>query len=160
HLRRYVAFLASWLVACPLLGQRQAEVEQDMVVVRDVAHEHADLAVVNLAPVATPLALDAHRVRAAFGETAGIESDDAIGLAHAIGHLTNQHLEQRSMLPWGGTDEGSRSATKNSRFVLTLCGGISCGQDTAPPLPTGPGGSTPTQSPGVYWGAGGAGGKH
>jgi hypothetical protein len=76
-----------------------------MVVLRDVAHEHADLAVVDLASVAAPLALDAYRVRTAFGETAGIESEDAIGLAQSIGHLTNQHLEQRSMLPWCGTDE-------------------------------------------------------
>src|SRR5256886_8355743 len=76
-----------------------------MVVVRDVAHEHADLAVVNFAPVATPLALDAHRVRAAFGDTTGIESDDAIGLAQSSSHLINQHLEQRSMIPWCGTDE-------------------------------------------------------
>ena len=30
---------------------------------------------------------------------------DYVGLAQSIGHLTNQHLEQRSMLPWGGTDE-------------------------------------------------------
>jgi hypothetical protein len=29
-----------------------------VVVARDVAHEHTDLAVVNLPPVATPLALD------------------------------------------------------------------------------------------------------
>jgi hypothetical protein len=60
-----------------------------MVVARDVAHEHADLAVVNLAPVATPLPFDAHRVRTAFGETAGIESDDAIGFAQPISHLSD-----------------------------------------------------------------------
>jgi hypothetical protein len=65
-----------------------------MVVLRDVAHAHTDLAVIHLARVAAPLTLDAYRVRAAFGETAGIESDDAIGLAQSIGHLTNQHLEQ------------------------------------------------------------------
>jgi hypothetical protein len=76
-----------------------------MVLLTDVAHEHADLAVVNLSPVATPLPFYAHRVRTAFRETAGIESDDAIGLAQSIGHLTNQHLEQRLMIPWCGTDE-------------------------------------------------------
>src|SRR5216683_2121533 len=89
HLRRYVAFLASWLVLCPLLRQRQAEVEQDMVVVRDVAHEHADLAVVHLAPVATPLALSAHRMRPALGEATGVEGDDAIGFAQPLCHLSD-----------------------------------------------------------------------
>ena len=76
-----------------------------MVVLTDVAHEDADLAVVDLAPVATPLALDPDRVRAAFGETARIEDDDAIGLAQAIGHLSDQHLDQRAMVPWRGADE-------------------------------------------------------
>jgi hypothetical protein len=60
-----------------------------MVVARDVAHENAHLAVVDLAPVATPLTLDAYRVRAALGKTAGIEGDDAIGLAQPLGHLPN-----------------------------------------------------------------------
>src|SRR4029450_5078934 len=105
YLQRHVACLASLLVPCPVCAQGQAEVEQGMVVLTDVAHEHADLAVIDFAAVAAPLPFDAHRMRAAFGETAGIESEDAIRFAQSIGHLTNQHLEQRSMLPWGGTDE-------------------------------------------------------
>ena len=60
-----------------------------MLVARDVAHEDADLTIVNLASVATPLAFDAHRMRAPFGETARIEGDDAIRLAQAIGHLSH-----------------------------------------------------------------------
>jgi hypothetical protein len=75
------------------------------VLSRDVTHEHADLAVINLAPVAAPLALDSHRMRAAFGETAWIEGDDAIGLAQPLGHLPHQHHDQRSVVPWGDTDE-------------------------------------------------------
>jgi len=47
-----------------------------MVVVRDVAHEDADLAVVHLAPVAALVALDAHRMCPALGEATGIERDD------------------------------------------------------------------------------------
>src|SRR5262252_1756392 len=58
HLRWHVAGLASWLIPCPLLRQRQTEVEQGVIVARDVAHEHTDLAIVDLPPVATPLALD------------------------------------------------------------------------------------------------------
>src|SRR5215510_3103966 len=89
HLRWHVAGLASWLIPCPLLRQRQTEVEQGVIVARDVAHEHTDLAIVDLPPVATPLALDPDRVRAAFGETARIESDDAIGCAQPLGHLSD-----------------------------------------------------------------------
>src|SRR5215471_14404752 len=76
-----MACLASLLVPCPLLGKGQAEVKQGMIMVRDVAHEDPDLAVVDLPPVATPLALHPHRMRAALGEAAGIEGDDTIGCA-------------------------------------------------------------------------------
>src|SRR5258708_20745854 len=77
NLWRDVACLASWLVACPVLGEGQAEVEHGMIVLRDVAHEDADLAIVDLPPVATPLPFDAHRARAPVGETPGITPDDA-----------------------------------------------------------------------------------
>src|SRR5882672_11137693 len=76
-----------------------------MVVVRDVPHEDTDLAVVDLPPVAAPLPFDAHRVRAPFGETAGIESDDAIGLPQPSRPLFDQHGDQRAMTPGRGTDE-------------------------------------------------------
>src|SRR5438132_12017378 len=41
YFQRHMACLASLLVSCPVLGQRQAEVKQGMVVARDVAHEEA-----------------------------------------------------------------------------------------------------------------------
>src|SRR6266699_3618327 len=53
HLRRHMALLASWLVACPLLRQGQAEVEHGVVVAGDVAHAHTALAGVDLPPLAT-----------------------------------------------------------------------------------------------------------
>ena len=76
-----------------------------MVVARDVPHEDANLAVVDLAPVATPLALHSHRMCAALGEAAGIKSDDAIGFPQPLDHLPNQHAHQRAMIPGGGADE-------------------------------------------------------
>src|SRR5688572_19902842 len=79
HLRWDMACLTPWLIPCPGLGQGQAEVEQGMVVARDVSHEDAYLAVVDLASVATPLALHPNRMRAPLGEAAGIESNDAVG---------------------------------------------------------------------------------
>src|SRR5437867_227758 len=77
---------------------------QGMVVVTDIAHEDTDLAVVDFSPVAAPLPFDAHRMRAAFGEAAGIEGEDAIGFPQPLGHLANQHRHQGAMIPWCDTD--------------------------------------------------------
>src|SRR5215471_11423304 len=44
-------------------------------------------------------------MRAAFGETARIEGDDAIGLAQPLGYLPHQHPDQRPMVPWCDTDK-------------------------------------------------------
>src|SRR5262245_46833828 len=76
-----------------------------MVVTRDVPHEDADLAVVHLAPVATPLALDPHRMRPALGETTGIEGDDPSGFAQPLGHLSDSHSHQGTMIPGHRADE-------------------------------------------------------
>ena len=76
-----------------------------MLISSNVAHEDADLAVVNFAPVATPLAFDPDRMDTPLGETARIEGDDAIGMAQSTGHLRHQHLDQRTMIPWRSADE-------------------------------------------------------
>src|SRR5262249_59771508 len=97
-----------------------------MLLISNVAHEDTALAVVDVAPMATPLAFDPDRMDPPLGETARIEGDDAIGLAQAMHHLRDQHLKQWSMIPWGGADEGlddlSRSiSTKvamSSAFLL------------------------------------------
>ena len=99
HLCGHVACLAAALVACPLLGQGQAKVEQGMVLAGDIPHEHAHLAGVDLAPVATPLALHAHRMRPPLGKAARIKGDDAIGFAQPLGHFSDQHRDQRAMIP-------------------------------------------------------------
>ena len=79
HLQGHVAFLTPSLVPCPVLGQGQAKVEQGMVVATDVPHEDPHLAVIDLAPVPTPLPLHPYRVGTPLGEAAGVEGDDAIG---------------------------------------------------------------------------------
>src|SRR6266403_1681652 len=76
-----------------------------MVVARDVAHEHPDLAVVDLAAVAAPLALHPHRMCAALGKTARIKGDDTIGFTQPIDPLSDQHRHQWPMIPWDDTDE-------------------------------------------------------
>jgi hypothetical protein len=105
HRCGHVAFLASSLVACPLLGQGQAKVEQGMVLAGDLPHENAHLAGVDLAPVATPLALHAHRMRPPLGKAARIKGDDAIGFAQPFGHFSDQHRDQRAMIPRCRPDE-------------------------------------------------------
>src|SRR5215468_9428210 len=89
HLRRDMACSTPLRISGPVLGQGQAEVEQSMIVARDIAHEDTDLTVVNFAPVATPLALHAHRMCAPLGKAAGIKGDDPIGFAQPRGHLTD-----------------------------------------------------------------------
>src|SRR6266705_4907997 len=74
HLLWHVAFPASLLVPCPLLRQGQAKVEHGMLVAGHVPHEDAHLAVVDFAPMPTPLAFDPHRMCASIGKAAGIES--------------------------------------------------------------------------------------
>src|SRR4029453_14343808 len=51
NLWRDVTCLAPLLITCPFLGQGQPEVEQGMLIIRNVAHEDADLAVVDFAPM-------------------------------------------------------------------------------------------------------------
>src|SRR5262249_13855575 len=105
HLWRDVACVAPLLVACPFLGEIQPEVEQGMLIITNVAPEDADLAVVDFAPLATPLAFDPDRMGAELGETTRIEGDNAIGLAQAMDHLRHQHFDQRAMIPWRSADE-------------------------------------------------------
>src|SRR6516162_2709159 len=94
NLWRHMACVASLLVAGPFLRQVQPEVEQGMLLFSNVAHEDTDLAVVDFAPMPTPLAFDPDGMGTALGETARIEGDDAIGLAQAMHHLRYQHLNQ------------------------------------------------------------------
>src|SRR2546426_3116281 len=58
--RRHMALLASWLVACPLLRQGQAEVEHGVVVAGGVAHTHTHPGGVEPPPLAPPLSLLPH----------------------------------------------------------------------------------------------------
>jgi hypothetical protein len=55
--------------------------------------------------VAAPLPLHPDRMRAPLGETAGIEGDDPIGFPQPLDHLSDQHRDQRAMIPERGADE-------------------------------------------------------
>src|ERR1700704_5170914 len=100
-----MACVAPWLITCPFLGQIQPEVEQGMLLTSNVAHEDADLAVVDFAPMPTPLPFDPDRMGATLGETTRIEGDNAIGLAQAMDHLRHQDLDQWAMIPWRRANE-------------------------------------------------------
>lgn len=88
-----MALLTPWRIPCPVLRKGQAEVEQGMIMATDIAHKDADLAIVDLTPMTTPLALDAYRMRPAFGKAAGIEGDNAIGFPQPLDHLSDQHVD-------------------------------------------------------------------
>jgi hypothetical protein len=76
-----------------------------MIVAGHLAHRDPDLAVVDLAPVPAPLALDPDRVRAALREAAGIKGDDAIGFAQLLDHLPDQPGDQWPMIPGSDANE-------------------------------------------------------
>src|SRR5215475_1310714 len=76
-----------------------------MVVARDVRHEHAHLAVIDFASVATPLPLHSNRMRPALGEAAGIKGENTIGFAQPLDHLADEHGHQGPMIPGHCADE-------------------------------------------------------
>jgi hypothetical protein len=81
--------LTPLFVASPFLGQIQSEVEQSVVLWRDITHKYTDLAVINFASVTTPLPFDPNGMSAALGEAARIEGDNASGVAQMLRHLTH-----------------------------------------------------------------------
>ena len=105
HLLWHMACLAPLLVSCPVLGEGQAEVEQGMIAARHVPHVDADLTVVDLAAVATPLPFHPHRMRPPLREAAGIKGDHPIGFPQPLDDLSDQHLDQRPMVPGRRADE-------------------------------------------------------
>src|SRR5262245_22311091 len=94
YLLGHMAGVAPVGVPCPRLRQRQAEVEQGMVVARHIPHEDTHLAVIDFAAVAAPLTFHPHRMRAPLREAAGIKGDHTIGLPQLLDHLSNQDLDQ------------------------------------------------------------------
>src|SRR5205823_11722454 len=84
HVLGHVAGLASLRILCPILRQGQAKIEHGMVVATDISHQDANLAIVDLAPVTTPRALDAYRTCAALGKAARITGDDPIGFPQPL----------------------------------------------------------------------------
>src|SRR5262245_16894568 len=50
-------------------------------------------------------------MRASLREAAGIKGDDAIGLTQLLDHLSDQHREQRAMIPGSGADERLQDQT-------------------------------------------------
>jgi hypothetical protein len=76
-----------------------------MIPARHVPHEDADLTVVDLTAVATPLPFHPHRMRPPLREAAGIKSNDAIGFPQSLDDLSDQYLDQRPVIPGRGADE-------------------------------------------------------
>src|SRR5262249_24742850 len=72
---------------------------------RHVPHEDADLTVVDLTAVATPLPFHPHRMPPPLREAAGIKGDHPIGFSQLHDDLSDQYLDQRTMIPRRGPDE-------------------------------------------------------
>src|SRR4051794_15873186 len=73
--------LPTGLVRRPFLWKEQTCINQSVFFPRHVSHEDADLAVVNLAVSAAPLAGHADTLDPLLEEGRGIEDDHAVGLA-------------------------------------------------------------------------------
>jgi len=98
-------FLPPRPVAGPLLGQVEAEVDQGVFAMRDVAQVDADLTVVEFAEPAAPLPLHTHRLRPFLGEGRRVKDQHPIGFAQLRPHLPRQFRQQGAVFPLGLADE-------------------------------------------------------
>ena len=93
------------LVLGPFLGEIQTCIDEGVFLPGDVSHEDADLAVVDLAEPAAPLAGHADRLGPLLGERRGVEDDHGVGLAEVLADLAGQGGEQRLVVPGDRPDE-------------------------------------------------------
>ena len=100
-----VAFLAAGLVVGPILGQVEPAVQRGVTGLRGVGQEDTDLAVVDLAQPAAPLAADAAGFGPLLGEPAGVDDDDAVGLGQRLADVLPQFGRHGLVVPLAGADE-------------------------------------------------------
>lgn len=126
HFLRVIRRFAPRSVLGPFLRQIQSSVYQDVVDPRHVGHVDGDLAVVDLAQTATPLAGHAHRLLALLGKRRRIKHDHAIVFAKFRADLPSQLRHQRRVVPRGAAHEVLQRvallvvAVRNRLHVLAL----------------------------------------
>ena len=104
-LRRDVALLAPGRVVGPVLGQVEPAVQRGVAGRRGVGQEDADLAVVDLAQPAAPLAGDAAGLGPLLGEGAGVDDHDAVGLGEFLADVEPQFGHDGLVVPLARADE-------------------------------------------------------
>ena len=100
-----VALLASGLVVGPILGQVEPAVQRGVAGLGGVGQEDADLAVVDLAQPAAPLAIDAAGLGPLLGEAAGVDDHDAVGVGQFLADVLPQFGHHGLVVPLAGADE-------------------------------------------------------
>ena len=100
-----MALLAAGLVVGPVLGQVEPPVQGGVTGRSGVGQEDADLAVVDLAQPAAPLAGDAAGLGPLLGEGAGVDDHDAVGLGQLLADVAPQLGHHGLVVPLAGADE-------------------------------------------------------
>src|SRR6266511_752170 len=104
-LRRDMALRAPGLIVSPILGQVELAVQRGVTGLRGIGQEDADLAVVDLAQPAAPLASDATGFRPLLGEGAGVDDHDALRLGEFLPDMEPQLGHHGLVVPLTRADE-------------------------------------------------------
>lgn len=115
-LSRDVALLASGLVGSPVLGQVEPPIQGAVAGGGRVCQEDTDLAVVDLAQSAAPLAVDPTGLRPFLGERAGVDHHNAVGFTQRLAYMIAQLFHHSFVIPLARSDEGLDRLAVQSRL--------------------------------------------
>src|SRR5262249_51260965 len=101
----HAGLLAASFVPGPLLRQEEAEIDQGVALMADVAEVDADLAIVDLAEPAAPLTLHADGLVALLDEGGGVEDQHAVGRAETLADLACKFADEGLVVPGGLAEE-------------------------------------------------------
>ena len=108
----------------PVRGQVQAAVQGRVAACGGVAQKDAGLAVLFLAEPAAPLALDATRLGAFFGERTAIDDQDAVGVCQLLTDVATDLGQDGGIVPEAGAEEVLDGLTWSSGLIGDRLGGL------------------------------------
>src|SRR5260370_20100172 len=111
HLGGDVGLAAVFAVSGPLRGEIEAVVDQGLAPRRDIGEKDTDLAIIDFAETATPLAGDATGLLALLGEGRGVEHEHAVGVAQFGGDVAAQFGQDGVIGPAAGANEMLQGAS-------------------------------------------------
>ena len=123
---RHARFDASRAIVGPLSRKVQTHADQGVFLMRNVAHEHADLTVLDLAQTTAPLPRHADRFLALLGERRRIENDDAVRLADPFAHLFRERPQEPRVVPRCESDELLQALSPAIVEVGDALAGLAC----------------------------------